>query len=241
MTYPMNLLICLERNPRNDGHVALSEQLEEISNLMDVSINVLWKHPMEAVSEITNVKGVIVPNGPTPSFEGQVVCCKVARESKIPLLGICGGLQAAAVDIARHLASLPEANSVEYVPTTPVPIVYEDGQLCVRTPQVIRLISGRFLADLYGSEKIEGIVRCGRFVNREYWPRLEQAGLELLATSVDRERILGFKLVNHPFYLGVAFLPQLNFAVRKPEPLLARFLHEVLVEQGRCETSLKAS
>jgi len=227
MTHPMNLLICLERNPSNDGHVALSKQLEEIFNCMNVSINVLWKHPMEAVSEITNVKGVIVPNGSTPSFEGQVACCKVARESKIPLLGICGGFQAAAVDIARHLAGLPEANSVEYVPTTPVPIVHEDGQLCVRTSQAIQLIPGKFLADLFGSEKIEGIVRCGRFVNREFWPLLEQAGLELLATSVDGERIFGFKLVNHPFYLGVAFLPQLNVAIKKPEPLLARFLHEV--------------
>jgi len=227
MTYLVNLSICLERNPSNDGHVTLSEQLEEISSHMDVSINVLWKHPIEAVSQIANAKGVIVPNGPTPSFEGQVLCCKVARESGIPLLGICGGLQAMAVDVARHLAGLLEANSVEYVPTTPLPIVHEDGQLCVRTPQAIRLISGRYLADLYGSERIEGIVRCGRFVNREYWPRLEKAGLELLATSVDRKRILGFKLVNHPFYLGVAFLPQLNVAVRKPEPLLAKFLYEV--------------
>jgi CTP synthase (UTP-ammonia lyase) len=116
---------------------------------------------------------------------------------------------------------------VEYAPTTPVPIVHEDGQLCVRTPQAIRFIPGRFLADLYGSERIEGIVRCGQFVNQEYWPRLEQAGLELLATSDDRKRIFGFKLVNHPFYLGVAFLPQLSFAVRKPEPLLTKFLHEV--------------
>jgi len=227
MTYPMSLLICLERNPSNDGHVALSEQLEEISSCMDVSISVLWKHPMEAVSEITNARGVIVPNGPTPSFEGQVTCCKVARESEIPLLGICGGLQAAAVDVARHLAGLPEANSVEYVPATPVPIIHEDGQLCVRAPQAIRLIPGTSLTDLYGSERIEGIVRCGRFVNQEYWPRLEQAGLELLATSDDRKRIFGFKLVNHPFYLGVAFLPQLNVTIRKPEPLLTRFLHEV--------------
>jgi CTP synthase (UTP-ammonia lyase) len=86
---------------------------------------------------------------------------------------------------------------------------------------------GRFLADLYGSERIEGIVRCGRFVNRKYWPRLEQAGLELLATSASGKRIFGFKLVNHPFYLGVAFLPQLNVAVRKPEPLLAGFIHEI--------------
>ena len=116
---------------------------------------------------------------------------------------------------------------MEYVPTTPVPIVHEDGQLCVRTPQAIRLIPGRYLADLYGSERIEGIVRCGRFVNREYWPRLEQVGLELLATSADGERIFGFKLVNHPFYLGVAFLPQLNVTVGKPEPLLASFIHEV--------------
>ena len=66
MIYPINLLICLERNPSNDGHVALSEQLEEISSGMDASINVLWKHPIEAASEITNVKGVIVPNDPTP-------------------------------------------------------------------------------------------------------------------------------------------------------------------------------
>jgi CTP synthase len=223
----MNLLICLERDPSNDGHLALNEQIEEISSLMGVSINVLWKHPTEAVTEITNVKGVIVPNGSTPSFEGQVLCCKVARESEIPLLGICGGYQAAAVDVARHLARLSEANSVEYAPTTSMPIVHEDGQLCVRTPQAIRLISGRFLARLYGSERIEGIVRCGLFVNREYWPQLERGGLELLATSVDGERIFGFKLVNHPFYLGVAFLPQLNVAIRKPEPLLDGFLHQV--------------
>jgi CTP synthase len=229
MKRPVNLLICLERNPSNDGHVALDKQLKEISSLMGVSINVFWKHPMEAASEITSVRGAIVPNGFTPSFEGQVLCCRVARESKIPLLGICSGLQAAAVDVARHLAGLPEANSVEYVPTTPVPIVCEGGQSCVRTAQAIRLMSGRFLAKLYGSESIEGIVRCGRFVNREYWPQLEQVGLELLATSVDGKRIFGFRLVSHPFYLGVAFLPQLNVAVRKPEPLLARFLHEVNV------------
>jgi CTP synthase len=229
MTCPTNLLVCLKRDPNNDGHATLDEQLEEISSLIGVSINVFWKHPVEAASEIANARGVIVPNGFTPSFEGQVLCCKVARESKIPLLGICSGLQAAAVDVARHLASLREANSVEYVPTTPVPIVHEDGQSCIRTAQAIRLMSGRFLADLYGSERIEGIVRCGRFVNREYWPQLEQAGLELLATSVDGKRIFGFRLVNHPFYLGVAFLPQLNVAVGKPEPLLARFLHEVNV------------
>jgi len=227
MTYPMNLLICLERNPNNDGHVALGERLEEISTDMGVSINVVWKHPMESVSKVATVEGVIVPNGPTPSFEGQVLCCKAARESGIPLLGICGGLQAAAVDVARHLADLPKANSVEYVPTTPVPIVYENGQPCVRAFQAIQLISKRYLADLYGCERIEGIVRCGRFVNREYWPRLEQAGLELVAGSADEERIFGFRLVNHPFYLGVAFLPQLNVTVGEPEPLLASFLYEV--------------
>jgi CTP synthase len=222
----MNLVVCLRLNPDNDGHVALSQRLEEISSGMGVSVNVLWKHPMEAVNKITNAMGVIVPNGSTPSFDGQVLCCKAARELGIPLLGICGGLQAAAVDIARHLAGLPDANSVEYAPTTPMPIVCEDGQLCVRTPQTVRLISGRYLADLYGSERIEGTVRCGRFVNREYWPRLEQVGLEFLATSADGQRIFGFRLVNHPFYFGVAFLPQLNTTIGRPEPLLASFLHE---------------
>jgi CTP synthase len=226
MACSVNLIVCLKRNPGNDGHVALSQRLEEISSGIGLSINVLWKDPMEAVNGIANARGVIVPNGSTQSFEGQVLCCKTARESGIPLLGICGGLQAAAVDVARHLAGLLEANSVEYVPKTRVPIIHEDGQLCVLTPRAIKLVPGRYLADLYGSERIEGTVRCGRFVNREYWPKLEQAGLELLATSADGKRILGFRLVNHPFYLGVAFLPQLNTTVRRSEPLLARFLHE---------------
>ena len=57
MTYPTDLLICLERNPDNDGHVALGERLEEISTDMGVSINVVWKHPMESVSKVATVEG----------------------------------------------------------------------------------------------------------------------------------------------------------------------------------------
>jgi CTP synthase len=224
MAYPVNLTICLEYDSSNDGHVALDERLQEIARGMDLAMDVAWKHPEEAAGDIATAQGVIVPNGPTPSFEGQILCCKTARESRIPLLGICGGLQAAAVDVARHLAGLPEANSVEYVPTTSVPVVHEDGQPCVRTPQAIRLVPGGYLADMYGSEAIEGTVRCGRFVNREYWLVLRRAGLELLATSVGGERILGFGLGGHRFYLGVAFLPQLNVALGRPEPLLASFL-----------------
>lgn len=227
MAQPMNLLICLEHNPGNDGHVALSEQLEKISMGMDISINVVWKHPAEAAGEISNAQGVIVPNGPTPSFEGQILCCRAARESGTPLFGICGGLQAAVVDVARHLAGLPEANSTEYVPRTPMPIVHEDGQRCLRNPQGIRLLPGRYLADLYECERIKGIVRCGRWVNQEYWPRLEQAGLELLASSDDGERIFAFRYIDHPFHLGVAFLPQLNVTLGKAEPLLASFLRKI--------------
>ena len=224
MAYPVNLTICLEYSSGNDGHVALGGWLQEIARGMDLSMNVAWKHPEKAAADIATAQGVIVPNGPTPSFEGQVLCCQTARELGVPFLGICGGLQAAAVDVARHLAGLAEANSVEYVPATPVPVVHEDGQPCVRTPQAIRLVSGGYLADVYESEAVEGTVRCGRFVNREYWPVLEGAGLELLATSAGGERILGFGLSDHPFYLGVAFLPQLNVALGKPEPLLTSFL-----------------
>lgn len=181
------LLVCLGHNPSNDGHVALGEQLEQISKSMGISIDVAWKDPMASVGEVSHADGVIVPNGPTPSFDSQVLGCKTARESGIPFLGICGGLQAAAVDVARHLASLSEANSVEYAPDTSVPIVHEDGKPCIRTPRTIQFVPGRYLAKLYGSETMEGIVRCGRFVNQKYWPQLERAGLELLATRLMEE------------------------------------------------------
>lgn len=143
MTYPVNLTICLEYSSGNDGHVALGERLGEIARGTDLLVNVVWKHPEKAAGDIATAQGVIVPNGPAPSFEGQVQCCQAARELGVPLLGICGGLQAAAVDVARHLAGLLEANSVEYVPATPVPLVHEDGQPCVRTSQAIRLIPRR--------------------------------------------------------------------------------------------------
>lgn len=84
----MYLLVCLEYNSNNDGHVALSERLEEISKSMELSIDVVWKDPMASVAEISHADGVIVPNGPTPSFEDQVLCCKEARELRIPFLGV---------------------------------------------------------------------------------------------------------------------------------------------------------
>lgn len=223
----MYLLVCLEFDPDNDGHIALSKQLEQISKSTGISIDVVWKDPMASVAEISCADGVIVPNGPTPSFEGQVLCCKEARELGIPFLGICGGLQAAAVDAGRHLAHLPDANSEEYSSDTPVALVHEDGKPCCRTAQDIRLIPGRYLAKLYGSERIDGIVRCGLFVNQEYWRQLKQAGLELLATSLDRGRIFAFRLSNHVFYIGVAYLPQLSSPEEGPEPLLKDFLLEI--------------
>jgi len=222
----MKLLICLEYNPHNDGHVALGKQLDEISKSIGVLIDVVWKDPMASVAEVSHADGVIVPNGPTPSFEGQVLCCKEARELRIPFLGICGGLQAAVVDVARQLAHLTEANSVEYSPDTTVPIVHRDGKPCIRTPQIVKLVPRRYLAKLYGSETIESIVRCGLFVNQKYWSQLERAGLELLATSADGERILGFNLLHHPFYMGVAYLPQFNVSIGEPEPLLTSLLQE---------------
>ena len=223
----MYLLVCLEFDPDNDGHIALSKQLEQISKSIGISIDVVWKDPMASVAEISCADGVIVPNGPTPSFEGQVLCCKEARELGIPFLGICGGLQAAAVDVARHLAHLPDANSEEYSSDTPVALVHKDGKPCCRTAQDIRLIPGRYLAKLYGSERIDGIVRCGLFVNQEYWRQLKQTGLELLATSLDRGRIFAFRLSNHVFYMGVAYLPQLSSPEEGPEPLLKDFLLEI--------------
>lgn len=222
----MKLLICLECNPHNDGHVALGKQLEQISKSIGISIDFAWKDPMASVGEVSHADGVIVPNGPTPSLEDQILCCKEARELRIPFLGICGGFQAAAVDVARHLAGLGKANSVEYEPETPVPLVHKDGKPCSRTAQSIRLMPGRYLAKLYGSERIEGIVRCGLFVNRKYWMQLEQAGLELLATSSDGKRIFAFRLNNHPFYVGITYLPQLNVSIGKPEALLTSFLQE---------------
>ncbi len=77
---------------------------------------------MVSVGEVSHADGVIVLDGPTASFEDQVLCCKKARQLRIPFLGICRGLQAAAVDVARHLAHFPKANSVEYAPDTSVPL-----------------------------------------------------------------------------------------------------------------------
>ena len=222
----MYLLVCLEYDSNNDGHVALSKQLEQISKSIGTSVDVVWKDPIASAAEVSQADAVIVPNGPAPSFEGQILCCEKARELRIPFLGICGGLQAAAVDVARNLAHLPEANSEEYSPGTPVPLVHNNGKPCNRTPQSIRLVPGRYLAKLYGSESIEGIVRCGLFVNQEYWMQLEQAGLELLATSSDEGRIIAFRLNDHPFYVGVACLPQLSPPEEGPEPLLKDFLLE---------------
>ena len=80
--------------------------------------------PDDAASQLDGVDGVLIPGGfGVRGIEGKIGAIRYAREHKIPLLGLCLGLQCAVIEVARNMAGLPEANSAEFDPSTPDPVI----------------------------------------------------------------------------------------------------------------------
>src|SRR5262249_53140404 len=146
------------------------------------------------------VDGVLVPGGfGVRGIEGKIGAIRYAREHKIPLLGLCLGLQCAVIEAARHLAGLPEANSAEVDPTTPDPGIATmadqaevvAGERDVGGPMRLGLYpavlaSGTIVSELYGgAAMVEERHRHRYEVNNAYRDKLEKAGLRFSGLSPD--------------------------------------------------------
>ncbi|CAH2034619.1 unnamed protein product [Thlaspi arvense] len=190
---------------------------------------------------LKGVDGILVPGGfGDRGVEGKILAAKYARESKIPFLGICLGMQVAVIEFARSVLCLQDANSTEFKPDTKHPCI-------VFMPEISICFLARWVLGFknsYGrhyATRIKKIhLQCQRqqirkTVNPDMVERLEKAGLSFAAKDETGKRMEIVELPNHPFFIGAQFHPEYKSRPGKASPL---FLGLIAASSGELDTVL---
>ncbi len=203
----------------------------------------------EELDKLAGCHGILVPGGfGSRGMEGKIRAVTYARENGIPFFGICLGMQLAVVEIARNLAGIDGAHSVEFDSAAVDPVIYlmtewfdsRSGKKEIRDhnsdlggtmrlgayPCVLK--EGSLAAAAYGQDMISERHRHRYEFNNAYRERLEQAGLVIAGTSPDHNLVEIIELTGHPWFLGCQFHPEFRSKPMLPHPLFRDFIHAAL-------------
>jgi CTP synthase len=203
------------------------------------------------LSQIEGADAILVPGGfGERGFEGKVNAIRYARENGVPYLGICYGMQAAAVEFARHVCDLEGANSTEIDRDTPHPVIglitewrdssgkvekrSEDSDLggTMRLgAQDCRLREGSLARKLYGRDIISERHRHRYEFNNRYRDVFQKHGMVLAGLSMDEMLVEIIELPNHPWFLACQFHPEFTSSPRDGHPLFMGFIEAALRRQ----------
>ncbi len=208
----------------------------------------------EGIGGLDKMDAILVPGGfGKRGVEGKIKAIRYARANGVPYLGICLGMQLAVIEFARHKASLANANSTEFDPDTPHPVVAlitewqnRDGTVEKRTAesdlggtmrlgaQPCELTPGSLAHRIYGSTQVAERHRHRYEVNNHYLPRLEAAGLAVGArakSALASDLCEMIELPQHPWFFGCQFHPEFTSNPRRGHPLFTSFVRAALDRQ----------
>ena len=156
-----------------------------------------------------------------------------ARESRLPFFGICLGMQCASIEFARNACGLGEADSTEFNPQTPDPIIFklrdllgveEMGGTMRLGAWTCQLEPGSFAARAYGKTEISERHRHRYEFNPKYERALLAAGMRINGKTPDGVYVEIVEIPDHPWFLGCQFHPEFKSTPLEPHPLFAAFI-----------------
>ncbi|MDP9497407.1 MAG: CTP synthase [Actinomycetota bacterium] len=229
-----------------DAYLSVSEALRAGGFANDAKVHIRWvpsadcETPAGAATALDGVDGVLVPGGfGVRGIEGKVAAVTYARENAIPVLGLCLGLQCMVIEVARNLAGVVKADSAEFDPTTPDPVIatmadQEDviagerdmgGTMRLGLWQTA-LRPGSLAAEVYAGGTATERHRHRYEVNNAYRPALEAAGLVFSGTSLDGHLVEIAELPRevHPFFVGTQAHPEFRSRPTRAHPLFRGFI-----------------
>ena len=233
-----------------DAYLSVTEALRAGGIAHDAKVEIRWvtsdncADPAGAARALDGVDGVLVPGGfGVRGIEGKLGAVRHARENNIPTLGLCLGLQCMVIEVARSLAGLEGANSAEFDPDTPHPVISTMAdQIDVVAGErdmggtmrlglyPAQLLDGSQVRDAYGAAQVDERHRHRYEVNNSYRERLETAGLVFSGTSPDGRLVEYAELPQtlHPFFVGTQAHPEFRSRPTTPHPLFAAFIRASL-------------
>jgi CTP synthase len=233
-----------------DAYLSPAEALKAGGFANNAKVSIRWVPSDDcdtgegAARALDGVDGVLVPGGfGVRGIEGKIGAIRYARENGIPLLGLCLGLQCMVIEVARDLAGLRDADSKEFNPATPHPVIatmadQEDvisgerdmGGTMRLGLYPAQLQEGTIVRDLYGKDTVDERHRHRYEVNNAYRQVLEQAGLVFSGLSPDGHLVEFAELSPeaHPFFVATQAHPEFLSRPTRPHPLFSGLIAAAL-------------
>ncbi len=223
----------------NDAYKSVYEAIIHggIANDCGVEIEKIEAEEIEkfgAEKVLKGLGGILVPGGfGERGIEGKIMAARYARESKVPYLGLCLGMQIATIEFARNVLKLEKAHSTEFDPITPHPVIAlldeqkkisKKGGTMRLGAQPCQLVMGTRANHLYGAFLVNERHRHRYEFNNAYRTKFEEAGFVFSGTSPDGKLVEIVELKDHPFFMASQFHPEFQSKPNQPHPLFKGFI-----------------
>lgn len=222
-----------------DAYLSVSESLRHagIENEVNVKIEYINSEHLDEnnyIDMLSKLDGILVPGGfGNRGIEGKILAVRYARQNNIPFLGICLGMQMAAVEFARDVLNLKDADSTEFSENTKNPVIHimETQKNVLTKGGTMRL--GKYPCILkdgtkakaaYGAHEISERHRHRFEFNNDYREIFEENGMKIVGTSPDKTLVEMIELENHKWFVAGQFHPEFKSRPNRAHPLFREFI-----------------
>ncbi len=240
----------------HDAYLSVAESLRHAGFHHGAKVEIVWIQAEEvegllADDRMTTLDGIVIPGGFGPrGIEGKIRAAEYAREHEVPCLGLCLGMQVMTVEYARHVLGLTDANSTEFNPATPHPVIdlMHDQREVTDKGGTMRLGAyyavlqpGTKVANAYGEPVVSERHRHRYEFNSAYRARFEESGFICSGTSPDKRLVEFIELEKHPFWVATQAHPEFKSRPDRPHPLFRELIGAALANRARRESTTSSS
>lgn len=222
-----------------DSYISIAEAFKHAGADLETEVKIRWVYSGDLTNEniketLAGVNGILVaPGFGDRGIEGKILTAQYARENKVPMLGICLGMQIMTIEFARNVLGYSKANSMEFDTSTEHPVIslMEEQKNVVDKGGTMRLgawkcslKNGSAMNDIYGIKNITERHRHRYEFNSDYIGEFEMNGFLATGTNPETGLVEALEMPNHPFYVGVQYHPEYKSTVATPHPLFRAFI-----------------
>ncbi|NPV28767.1 MAG: CTP synthase [Firmicutes bacterium] len=226
-----------------DAYLSIGEALCHGGIAHQAAVEIVWVDAEDLEREnpekmLGGANGILVPGGfGSRGIAGKIKAINYARTKRVPFFGICLGMQCAVIEFARNACGLTDANSTEFEPATPYPVidllpeqreVRDLGGTMRLGIYPCRLLPDSRAARAYGAEVVEERHRHRYEFNNEFRELLTEKGLRITGTSPDGRLVEIIEIPDHPWFVACQFHPEFKSRPNRPHPLFRDFIGAAL-------------